>query len=52
MEIKKRLCSECHTEMKLRLINMCYEGKKRVVSIEVVGIPANVCPKCSFRLNR
>lgn len=50
MEIKKRLCTECHTEMELRLISMFYEDRGTVLSIEVVGIPANVCPECNSRL--
>ncbi|MFH1562969.1 MAG: hypothetical protein ABIF11_06085 [Nitrospirota bacterium] len=50
MEIKKRLCTECHTKMDPRLISMFYEEKGTVFSIEVVGILANVCPKCNFRL--
>ena len=50
MEIKKRLCPECQTEMSPRLISMFYEEKEAAISVEVVGIPANVCQKCNLRL--
>lgn len=50
MEINKRLCTECHEQMKPRLISMCYGEKQIPFSIEVVGIPASVCSKCNFRL--
>ncbi len=50
MRRKSRLCTECHAEMGYRLISMLYEEKGTAISVEVVGIPANVCSKCNVRL--
>lgn len=48
--LKKRKCPECHEEMHPKLINMCYKKENSDLHIEVIGIPANVCQKCWYRI--
>jgi hypothetical protein len=36
--------------MEPRVINMHYERKGSDLHVEVIGIPANVCPCCHYRL--
>ena len=48
--IKKRNCPECQTEMRPQLINLHYKKEKSDLQVEVIGIPANVCAKCFFRI--
>jgi YgiT-type zinc finger domain-containing protein len=49
-QIKPRPCPECRTMMELRVINQHYERKGSDLHVEVIGIPANVCPRCFYRL--
>ncbi len=49
-EIKPRPCPECRTLMESRTINLHYERKGSDLHIEAIGIPANVCPRCLYRL--
>ena len=48
--LKKRNCPECQGEMQPRLINMLYKKEQSEVQIEVIGIPANVCTQCFYRI--
>ena len=48
--LKKRNCPECQEEMRPRLINMLYQKEGCDTQIEVIGIPANVCVHCFFRI--
>jgi hypothetical protein len=36
--------------MEPRNINLHYERKASDLHVEVIGIPANVCPRCFYRL--
>ena len=36
--------------MEPRTINLHYERKGSELHVEVIGIPANVCPRCLYRL--
>jgi YgiT-type zinc finger domain-containing protein len=49
-ELKSRPCPECGTMMEPRSINLHYERKGSDLHVEVIGIPANVCPRCFSRL--
>ena len=49
-EFKPRACPQCRTLMESRTINLHYERKGSELHIEVIGIPANVCPRCLYRL--
>ncbi len=48
--LRKRKCPECGGEMRPRLINMLYKKEDCEMEIEVIGIPANVCTKCFYRI--
>ncbi len=48
--LKKRNCPECGGEMHPRLINLLYKRNKCEIQIDVIGIPANVCVKCFYRI--
>ena len=46
----KRNCPECGEKMTPRLINLLYKKDKCQIQVDVIGIPANVCPKCFYRI--
>jgi hypothetical protein len=46
----KRNCPECGGEMTARLINLLYKKNKCDIQVDVIGIPANVCTKCFYRI--
>ena len=48
--IKKRQCPECRGEMHPQLINMVYTKMACELQVEVIGIPANVCTHCFYRI--
>ncbi len=48
--LRQRSCPECRGEMHPQLINMVYTKEQSELQIEVIGIPANVCPHCHFRM--
>jgi len=48
--IKKRNCPECGGEMYSRLINLHYQKSNCDMEVEVIGIPANVCTRCHYRI--
>jgi hypothetical protein len=48
--IKKRNCPECRGEMLPKLINLLYKREHCEMQVEVIGIPANVCTKCFYRI--
>ena len=48
--LKKRNCPECGGEMHSRLINLLYKKEKCEIQVDVIGIPANVCTKCFYRI--
>lgn len=48
--LKKRNCPQCQVEMQPQLINMLYKKEDSELRIEVIGIPANVCPQCFYRI--
>ena len=48
--LKKRSCPECGGEMHPRLINLLYKKNGCETQIDVIGIPANVCTKCFYRI--
>ncbi len=48
--IKKRSCPECGGEMRPQLINLHYKKEQCDLEIEVIGIPANVCSNCFYRI--
>jgi len=48
--IRKRNCPECGGEMKPQLINMVYRKELSDLHIEIIGIPANVCLSCRYRI--
>ncbi|OQY53447.1 MAG: hypothetical protein B6245_22880 [Desulfobacteraceae bacterium 4572_88] len=48
--LRKRKCPECGAEMHLRLINPLYQRDECETQIDVIGIPANVCTKCFYRI--
>ena len=47
---KKRNCPECGGEMNPRLINLLYKNEKCEIQVDVIGIPANVCTRCFYRI--
>ena len=48
--LRKRQCPECKGEMRPQLINMLYTKKLCESRIDVIGIPANVCSRCFYRI--
>ena len=50
MILKKRKCPECGGEMVPKLINLRYRKEQSELQVEVIGIPANVCTKCFYRI--
>ena len=48
--LRRRNCPECGGEMQPRLINLLYKKEESEIRIDVIGIPANVCTKCFYRL--
>ncbi len=48
--LKKRKCPECDGEMLPKLINLLYKKEHSDMQVEVIGIPANVCVKCFYRI--
>lgn len=48
--LRKRKCPECGGQMQPRLINLLYKRDKSEIQIDVIGIPANVCAKCFYRI--
>ena len=48
--IRKRKCPECGGEMEAKLINLNYKKQNIEMEVEVIGIPANVCTKCFYRI--
>jgi hypothetical protein len=48
--LKKRKCPECKEDMEPKLINLHYKKENSELQIEVIGIPANVCLKCFYRI--
>ncbi len=48
--IKKRNCPECGGEMEAKLINLHYKREGVDLEVEVIGIPANVCTSCFYRI--
>ncbi len=48
--IKKRKCPECGGEMEAKLINLHYKRESVDLEVEVIGIPANVCTRCFYRI--
>lgn len=48
--IKKRKCPECGGEMEVKLINLHYKREGVDLEVEVIGIPANVCTRCFYRI--
>lgn len=48
--IKKRKCPECGGEMEATLINLNYKREGVDLEAQVIGIPANVCTKCYYRI--
>lgn len=50
ISLKKRKCPECSGEMLPKIINLLYKKKNLEMQVEVIGIPANVCTKCFYRV--
>ena len=48
--LKKRPCPECKGEMAPKLINLHYQKEDSELQVEVIGIPANVCINCYYRI--
>ena len=48
--IKKRKCPECGGGMEAKLINLHYKRQDIEMEVEVIGIPANVCTRCFYRI--
>ena len=48
--LRKRNCPECGAEMHPQLINLLYKRENYETQIDVIGIPANVCTKCFYRI--
>ena len=50
IQLKSRPCPECRGEMHPQLINVLYTKTQSDLQIEVIGIPANVCTQCFYRI--
>jgi len=48
--LKQRSCPECSGEMTPKLINMLYKKECSEIQVDVIGIPANVCNRCYYRI--
>ena len=48
--IKKRKCPESGGEMEAKLINLNYKREGGDLEVEVIGIQANVCARCFYRV--
>jgi YgiT-type zinc finger domain-containing protein len=48
--IRKRQCPECGGKMEAKLINLHYKKQGIETEVEVIGIPANVCTRCFYRI--
>ncbi len=48
--LRKRKCPECGGDMRPTLINLLYKKEKSDMQIDVIGIPANVCTECHYRI--
>ncbi len=48
--LKKRKCPECKGDMEPKLINLHYKKENCELQVEVIGIPANVCSNCFYRI--
>jgi YgiT-type zinc finger domain-containing protein len=48
--IRKRKCPECGGEMEGKLVNLHYKKQAIEMEEEVIGIPANVCTRCFYRI--
>ncbi len=48
--LRKRKCPECKGEMEPKLINLHYKKEDSELQLEVIGIPANVCFRCFYRI--
>ena len=48
--IRRRKCPECGGEMEAKLINLNYKKQDIEMDVEVIGIPANVCTRCFYRI--
>ena len=48
--IRKRKCPECGGLMEAKLINLHYKKQDIEMEVEVIGIPANVCTRCFYRI--
>ena len=48
--LRKRKCPECKGEMEPKLINLHYKKEDSELELEVIGIPANVCSRCFYRI--
>ncbi len=50
ISIKRRSCPECKGDMEPKIINLLYKKDNCDLQAEVIGIPANVCTKCFYRI--
>ena len=50
IQLTSRPCPECQGNMHPRLINLLYKKTDSDLNIEVIGIPANVCTQCFYRI--
>ena len=50
IQLKSRRCPECRGEMHPQLINLLYTKEHSDLQVEVIGIPANVCTQCFYRI--
>jgi len=48
--LKHRSCPECSGEMTPKRINMLYRKENSEIQVDVIGIPANVCNNCYYRI--
>src|ERR1035437_9615132 len=47
---KKRKCPECGGGMEAKLINLNHKKRDIEMEVEVIGLPANVCTRCFYRI--